>query len=132
MSKIVKLKKGENVSLTENFSSSEMDCKCTNASCKTTLIDLKHMEILQAMRNVFGPLKITSGFRCKEHNKAVGGSKNSQHLLGVATDIKVTTKLPQEAFAMLADNLFNAVGRYSTFTHVDSREGKKASWDFRK
>lgn len=32
------------------------------------------------------PLKINSGYRCPALNKAVGGSKNSQHLKGEAAD----------------------------------------------
>ena len=128
MDHIVEFEKGVNVKLTDNFSSSEMDCKCSNTSCKTTLIDMSHMELLQAMRRVFGPMKITSGYRCKKHNAAVGGSKTSQHRLGTATDIQIK-RLPIEAFAMLADNMFDGVGRYTEkgFCHVDSR-GFTARW----
>lgn len=44
--------------------------------------------ILQPVRERFGkPIKITSGFRCPRLNKAVGGSKSSQHLYGEAADI---------------------------------------------
>lgn len=32
---------------------------------------------------------ITSGYRCPELNKAVGGSKNSQHMIGCAADTHV-------------------------------------------
>ncbi len=34
------------------------------------------------------PIIITSGFRCKEVNEAVGGSPKSNHLLGCAADIR--------------------------------------------
>lgn len=35
-----------------------------------------------------GIIRVTSGYRCPELNKAVGGSKNSVHMLGYAADIK--------------------------------------------
>jgi hypothetical protein len=44
--------------------------------------------IFQPIRDHFGvPIGITSGFRCKELNKAIGGSKYSQHMIGEAIDI---------------------------------------------
>ena len=44
--------------------------------------------LLQPLRDVFGkPIKITSGYRSPDVNKAVGGSKNSQHTKGEAVDI---------------------------------------------
>jgi uncharacterized protein YcbK (DUF882 family) len=35
------------------------------------------------------PLVITSGFRCVTHNREVGGSSMSRHLLGCAADIAI-------------------------------------------
>ncbi len=47
--------------------------------------------ILQPLRDYIGrPLHITSGVRCKELNKLVGGSERSQHCVGQAVDITVT------------------------------------------
>ena len=44
--------------------------------------------LLQPLRNAFGkPIRITSGYRSAEVNKAVGGSKTSQHTKGEAVDI---------------------------------------------
>lgn len=39
------------------------------------------------------PIIISSGYRCKTLNKAVGGATNSQHMTGEACDIKI----PDEA-----------------------------------
>ena len=33
------------------------------------------------------PIRINSGYRCKKLNQAVGGSKTSEHILGLAADI---------------------------------------------
>jgi uncharacterized protein YcbK (DUF882 family) len=44
--------------------------------------------ILQPVRDKFGPIRITSGYRCPEVNKLAGGSKTSNHVLGFAADIE--------------------------------------------
>jgi len=122
--------KGIDIQLTKNFSSSELDCKCSYSSCTKTLIDLDHIVKLQALRDLTGPLKITSGFRCKRHNKNVGGVPTSQHVKGTATDI-TSKRLHPDIIAETAEQLFDGVGRYDAFTHIDSR-GNSARWDRRK
>ena len=48
-------------------------------------------QILEPIRKIYGqPIKVTSAFRCKKLNTAVGGAKTSQHLTGCAADIKAT------------------------------------------
>lgn len=66
---------------------------------------------------------INSGYRSPAHNKRVGGATNSQHLYGRAADIVVRGVSPSRVYAE-ADKLFNGVGRYNTFTHVDTRAGR--------
>jgi len=44
------------------------------------------VNLLQPVRNKFGPIRITSGYRCKELNKLVKGSITSNHLFGYAAD----------------------------------------------
>ena len=44
--------------------------------------------VLDRLRSEWGrPIIVTSGYRCKELNAAVGGARNSQHLKGQAADI---------------------------------------------
>ena len=44
--------------------------------------------VLDKLRDGWGrPIIVTSGYRCKELNAAVGGARNSQHLKGQAADI---------------------------------------------
>ena len=46
--------------------------------------------VLEPARVAFGqPIYITSGYRCAELNKAVGGKPTSQHLRGEASDLQV-------------------------------------------
>ena len=78
---------------------------------------LAHIESLHLIaKNVFQPVRdhfnvpigITSGYRCKELNKAIGGSKKSQHCKGEALDLdadiygRITNK---QIFDFIKDNL---------------------------
>jgi hypothetical protein len=56
--------------------------------------DIKHHledlidKLLNPLREAWGsPILITSGYRCPELNKMVGGSESSAHLTGFAADI---------------------------------------------
>lgn len=67
------------------------------------------------------PITINSAYRSPNHNKKVGGSPKSQHLLGNACDIKVKGYTPYEAGAYAKKLGFTGVGIYNTFTHIDLR-----------
>lgn len=46
--------------------------------------------VLEPLRLLVGyPIRITSGFRCLEVNRQVGGSATSQHVLGEAADVEI-------------------------------------------
>jgi hypothetical protein len=85
--------------LTTNFSLHEFTKSQTatrhgidNTPSMTNIINLKSLceGVLQPVRNHFmKPMIISSGFRCKELNTKIGGSKTSQHVLGQAADIEV-------------------------------------------
>ncbi|KKK74109.1 hypothetical protein LCGC14_2887080 [marine sediment metagenome] len=44
------------------------------------------VNLLEPVRAKFGPLWVTSGFRCLELNTLIGGSKTSAHVDGCAAD----------------------------------------------
>ena len=74
------------------------------------------------------PIYITSGYRCRELNVAVGGVGNSQHLIGCAADLQY--KDLQKLFDILKDNqnvdqLLFERSKTSTWLHVSiSAKGK--------
>lgn len=57
------------------------------------------MECLDKIREEYGlPLYITSGYRCKELNDRLKGSKTSQHMKGQAADINLGSVEKNRAF----------------------------------
>jgi uncharacterized protein YcbK (DUF882 family) len=82
---------------------------------------------LQALRDVLNkPIKINSGYRSPEHNKAIGGASNSLHTLGLAADVVVDGVTPIHIASIARDLGFGGVKAYPTFTHVDV--GKIRTW----
>lgn len=62
--------------------------------------------VLEPLRQRFGVIRITSGYRCERLNKAVGGVKNSQHRLGEAADIHVSSiEVGRKMFRFIKENL---------------------------
>lgn len=63
--------------------------------------------ILDPLREWYGkPIYVNSGYRSEALNKAVGGSKSSQHLLGQAVDIDTGSKAEnKKLFDYIKDNL---------------------------
>lgn len=45
---------------------------------------------LEPLREKFGPIRITSGYRCAALNSLIGGSPTSFHMLGLAADFQPT------------------------------------------
>ena len=105
--------------VSKNFSRKEFACKC---GCAYDTVDARLIHFLEMIRERFGaPVKINSGCRCSSYNMKVGGSLHSQHLLGRAADI-VVDGVPPDAVADYAESIgAPGVGRYATFTHIDSR-----------
>lgn len=81
------------------FTLDDFDCKCCGKNWTDVEI-VKRMNRVQ--QDLQEPVTITSGYRCDEHNLAVGGKKNSQHRLGRAVDCK----------AKNMDRLYEVMARY--------------------
>jgi uncharacterized protein YcbK (DUF882 family) len=112
------------------FTRAEFACKC---GCGFNTIDYTLLQVLKEVRDHFGlPLVITSGCRCFDHNRSVGGSDNSQHLLGRASDFKIVGISPEDILDYINSRWPNefGVGIYHSWIHIDSRDAV-ARWDER-
>lgn len=114
--------------LSEHFSCKEMACRCGKCNYSTDEAVEKFLNrnlilLLEAMRSFINrPIKITSGIRCPEHNKAVGGEDNSTHLRGEAADIHIEGSFDRYELVMVAMTKgCRRIGVYKTqsIIHVD-------------
>ena len=119
--------------LSKNFTLDEMIRTSTGIPNIPTDKEIENIKML--VENVLQPLRdhmnrpiiVNSGFRSKEVNKAVGGSKTSGHMLGTAADITMGTKtLNRLMYDYIRDNLVyrQLINEYNySWIHVEYREG---------
>lgn len=125
--------------LTKNFSKKEFDSKDESKMPDSVLVNVVRVACnLQRLRDKIGKaVVVNSGYRSESYNRNIGGSPNSQHLLGKAADIRVNGLTPMqianeiEKLILQGEMLQGGLGVYDTFVHYDIRK-KKARWDFRK
>lgn len=100
------------IALSQHFTLLEL-CRSSTASEKgientPALEDVDRLRslcrlLLEPARSLLGvPLDISSGFRCPELNRAVGGSPSSVHPLGLAADFRPRGLDLADAFRRLA------------------------------
>ena len=113
--------------ISTHFNRSEFACKC---GCGLDTVDTELVDVLEDIRRQFGAsITINSGNRCEVYNRFIGGALKSQHPLSRAADIVVDGVDPKDVQDYIdeawPDSL--GMGRYNTFTHIDSRS-TKARW----
>tara|TARA_R100001463_G_scaffold29458_1_gene66969 strand:- start:86 stop:544 length:459 start_codon:yes stop_codon:yes gene_type:complete len=83
--------------LSKNFVLSEITRSNTakrlnisNAPDKEHLRNMQRIitDLIQPIRDALGPIRITSGYRSPALNRAIGGSRKSQHCKGEALDLQ--------------------------------------------
>lgn len=106
--------------LAKNFSRKELECPC---GCGF-IPEQRSIEHLQHLRNVLGiPLVINSGARCAKYNATLAGSvPDSQHVQGIAFDVRCTNAKTKHKIIALATSLHWSVGIYENFVHIDRRK----------
>jgi hypothetical protein len=114
-----------------NFKASEFACNC--GVCRGGHMTLRLLVSLDAIRRRWGkPLKVNSAFRCPYQNRAVGGSKDSQHLTGNAVDIAGEGIHSLEFIKAAIWAGFGGIGVGENFIHLDVREiaahGEPVAW----
>lgn len=117
----------EGKKITEHFSENEFACHC----CGMVLVHPELVRKLEALRQQAGcPVNVTSGYRCTEYNKVVGGVANSYHTFGMAADVYLGGVGVRELAGMAESAGFDGIGVYpgQGFVHVDVR-GYGARWE---
>ena len=119
----------------QGFSPEEFECKC---GCGRAEMDSEFMrKMVNLRRAIGGPVIINSGFRCEDHNAAVGGSENSPHLEGKAADIRVKGRGAHYLIGRAEFCGFGGIGvsqkgdHGSRFIHVDNADqipGRPRPW----
>lgn len=117
--------------LSAHFNVQEFKCQCGKSH--DILIDSKLIDKLEQLYTALNCSKIivTSGYRCPEHDKAVGGTSSGQHTKGTAADVccygqdgqpisskTVCCKAQDLSFTGIA----NITAAYQ-YTHLDVRTG---------
>jgi zinc D-Ala-D-Ala carboxypeptidase len=101
-----------------SFSPSEIGCRGTGK----LVVNEHAMDRLQALRDALGkPLIVNSAYRSPEHNRKVGGAKNSRHMQGDAFDISMSNHDPHRFEQAARAAGFTGYGFYraSDFMHID-------------
>ncbi len=83
--------------LSKNFALSEITHSNTakrlgieNEPTEKHLQNMQHLvdNLLQPLRDAVGPIRVSSGYRNPSLNRAIGGSRSSQHCKGEALDLQ--------------------------------------------
>ena len=121
----------DSTQLSPHFNAREFRCQCGQSH--ETLIASELVDKLETLYTALNCSKIivTSGYRCPEHDKAVGGTSSGQHTKGTAADVccygqdgqpisskTVCCKAQELGFGGIA----NITSSYQ-YTHLDVRTG---------
>ncbi len=107
--------------MTANFRRAEFACRC---GCGFDAISPVLVGELQRLRDQVGGIFILSGCRCAKHNAAVGGAAHSQHVIGLAADIRIWGMTVRQMYAAaVVEGGFHGFGVDDErgFLHVDVR-----------
>ena len=122
----------------KHFSKRELQCPC----CKRVRVRPELLRLLEKIRSIVGaPVIINSAYRCKRHNREVGGVTSSWHTQGMAADIR-QTRFDNGTFWAIVKREWKkglltemgGLGRYNGRIHVDihhAADGHLREWDYR-
>lgn len=97
------------------FHASEFNSLTAPGHVKLNLLRLTK-ELLNPIREKFGPVKITSGYRSPEYNKELrkkgyNSADNSQHCTGEAVDLVCPASTSLEVYNWASENLTGKYGQ---------------------
>ena len=108
------------------FTEEEMAC----SHCGESMMDEDFMGMLDQLREIYGkPLKITSGYRCPEHNIEKVKKKAGAHTTGAAADLGLHGDAAYQIVKLAQEIGFTGIGIAqkghigTRFIHVDNLGG---------
>ena len=128
---ILTYKFDDQTQLSPHFNAREFRCSCGKSH--ETLIASELVDKLEALYTALNCSKIivTSGYRCPEHDKAVGGTSSGQHTKGTAADVccygQDGQPISSKTICCKAQDLgFTGIANITSsyqYTHLDVRTG---------
>ncbi|MDJ0952556.1 MAG: D-Ala-D-Ala carboxypeptidase family metallohydrolase [Acidimicrobiia bacterium] len=82
------------------------------------------IDVMQPLRDIAGPLLISSGYRPEDLNSLIGGSKTSAHRFGCAADFRSNLMTPLDLCELIVDlNLpfDQVIHEFGRWVHVGIR-----------
>ena len=139
-------KETNNMKLSEHFALREFVVSRTamvnNIDNQPSEVEIERLRalcthVLEPLRRRFGVIRVTSGYRCPELNRRVGGVSRSQHMRGEAADITIPKK--HRPFAHGTDEqavrlLFKYAQQYADYDqlilehYTDKKTGAQSWW----
>ena len=128
---ILTYKFDDQTQLSPHFNAREFRCSCGKSH--ETLLASELVDKLEALYTALNCSKIivTSGYRCPDHDKAVGGTSSGQHTKGTAADVccygQDGQPISSKTVCCKAQNLgFGGIANITSsyqYTHLDVRTG---------
>lgn len=108
-------KETNNMKLSEHFALREFVVSRTamvnNIDNQPSEVEIERLRalcthVLEPLRRRFGVIRVTSGYRCLELNRRVGGVSRSQHMRGEAADLHVgSSETGRKMYAYIVEEL---------------------------
>lgn len=132
--RLITTHKGHKIEFADHFRSNEFDCQCSYEDCFFTTVSYSLILRLDKLREMLGPIKVTSGYRCQRHQDDLRMSgiktvtKPSTHQRGSAADVKTGRHTGAELEEAARSVGFKAIGVATDWIHIDLRNNKERRW----
>ena len=117
--------------IAKHFTDTEFECKC---GCGIVNVAQDFIDKLDEAREFSGYMyKITSGCRCKHHNKKIGGHQKSMHISSQSKEceaVDIFANTDHKKYNIIKGLIragFTHIGIAKDFIHADNSK-KKAIW----
>lgn len=125
---MIKIEYGKDKQVSKHFMAHEFYCKC---GCgESFCLDRELINKLELLHDILDckAIIVTSGYRCGNHDKNVGGSGTGQHTKGTAVDVKcigkdgktISTKIISCVAQLLGFNGIANINNTYTCIHLDT------------